>query len=364
VGGLLLVWSIAFNGLVSLQHNQLLRINHPRQYERLARIGNQVAHTIEGGRGLRPEYGPIELELIFPPEVDSGAEALLATGTSFLSDYIYVLYARNFVRIGFEHTSYGGFTTPPVRVVPNRTYRLRLELGSLYPPVEHPYYDGMNGHQVRLRRHMLRMTLDEQVLLQRVADFYDPTDYVPSLGTAAGRPGFTRPFSGTIVSSRRLPEEAPVAEADPTGPVRLELTLPPFSVRRTEPLLSTGVAGSADLVYITYLSGNRITIGHDHWGAGGAESEPVPVAPGEVLIIEIDSPALYRDPTAVAERPLLVLVNGREVLRGRELVHPAPADSVVIGRNTVGFSTAADVFTGRIQWVSRLAEPLPLLPEP
>ena len=47
------------------------------------------------------------------------------------------------IKIGFEHTSYGGPVTDPIEVDFAAEHTLDVEMGAFYPPVEHPFYDGM-----------------------------------------------------------------------------------------------------------------------------------------------------------------------------------------------------------------------------
>ena len=169
----LLLYSVAVNVLVSVQHNNLLRINHPQVYAPLARAGNELAARLDAYLGT--EYGPIELDLSFPAEATGGAEALLATGTSFLSDYLYVMYTRNHVRFGFEHTSYGGFTSAPLRLPRGQRHLVRIAMGSLYPPRGHPYFDTLTDDDRERRQRLLQIVVNGQVVLERMTDFYDAT---------------------------------------------------------------------------------------------------------------------------------------------------------------------------------------------
>ena len=113
--GAALAWSALFGVLASIQHNDLLRINHPSAYAPLARLGNFPSHWLDRLRGTR--YGPIELTLKFPVGRTGHLEPILVSGVDFKSDYLYVHYAdARHVVFGFEHTGYGGPQTEPVEV--------------------------------------------------------------------------------------------------------------------------------------------------------------------------------------------------------------------------------------------------------
>lgn len=363
VAGSMALFAVVFNVLVSMQHNNLLRVSHPRIYERVAYRANKVSHVID--RWIGAEYGPVELQVIFPQGGDSHNEPLVVTGRAFLSDYVFVSYAGDgTVRFCLEHTSRGTIVGDPVKIEPGRTCLVRVDMGSLYPPAQHPYFDGMTTWQARLRQRRLRVTLDGVEVLRGSTEFYDAMSRQPSIGTAGVRPGFGQPFSGKILSWRRVPDAAPEAEAVQYGPVRLELTFPAFTGRWSEPLLCTGETGRGDLIYATYESERQISFGHDHWGVGGTTTAPVGIDPRAVHLLEIDFAALYPDgPAAEWRAPvnrdrLIIRLDGRTICDEPARHHPSRPDEVTVGANPIGASTATLQFSGSINWVERLEEPL------
>jgi hypothetical protein len=105
--GVLLAWSAGFAVLASIQHNDLLRINHPSVYAPLARLGNLPSHWVDELRGTK--YGPLDLTLGFPTGRAGRLEPILVNGVDFKSDYLYAFYPdSHHVMFGFEHTGYGG----------------------------------------------------------------------------------------------------------------------------------------------------------------------------------------------------------------------------------------------------------------
>ena len=88
---LLLAFSVTFNVLASLGHNGLFREEHPALYRRIAHRGNALSVKLAQWHGTR--FGPVEMKVVFPDDKEGTAEPLLATGVSFLSDYL-VVHAR------------------------------------------------------------------------------------------------------------------------------------------------------------------------------------------------------------------------------------------------------------------------------
>ncbi len=360
----LAAFTLLFNVLVSLQHNELLRVESPETYRRLAYRANHLG--LAWDRLMGTDYGPLELKVTFPEGKAGTLQCFLATGTAFRADYLYLHYIdQRTLQFGFEHTSHGGTTSEPFSYEPGRTYTVRVDMGSLYPPVDHPYYDDMPKPQARALRRTLKVAVDDQVLLHENADFYDATSPVPTLGSSGPRPGFRASFSGRIQSWRRVPELLPVAPRPAYGPLRMTVQFPDFAGARNEPLLSSGETGRGDVIYVRYVSPTQVAFGHDNWGGGGRESPPIEMDPSGTHTIEIDFGPLYPSGTEVAwPHPrttdrLVIRFNGTVALEQPVPFHPAEPDTVLPGVNAIHASSASAAFTGVIHAVERPLDPAP-----
>jgi hypothetical protein len=352
-------FSILFNVLVSLQHNNLLRAENPELYRKVATRANSITHAWD--RMVHAKYGPLEMKVVFAPGTPGSIEGFVATGTSFRADYIYVHYlGNNSVRFGFEHTSYGGTVGEPLQIEPGREYTIRVDMGSLYPPEAHPFFLGMPVAQARAIQRTLMVMVDDKVVLKASSDFYDATSRMPTIGHTGARPGFKTPFSGKIVSMRRAPELMPTPPPIAYGPVQLRFKLPPFTGVRNEPLLCSGESGKGDLIYVRLESETEISLGHDNWGGGGRSSEKISVDPAAEHVLDIDFAALYpagADPhwKHPANREKLILkLDGKTVFDAPAPAHAAAPDTVVVGANPIGASSASGVFSGTILSVQRI----------
>jgi hypothetical protein len=362
-GGGLVVFGLAFNVLVSMQHNRLLAVNHPAVYEAVASRFNAVSDAVIRLTGR--EFGLVELEVIFPEEPASDIEPLVTTGRDFLSDYVFVHYLRpGLARVGFEHTSYGGFVGDPFEIRSGEVQRVKVEVGSLYPPPAHPYWRRVGEERAVYWQRTVRVTVDGKVVLWEEAETYDAVAWAPDVGTTKTRPAFKVPFSGVIVAVRTSDSPPDVGPPRGAGPVRMALKLPEWTGVRAEPLVTTGAAGAGNVVYVIYESADTVRFGYDHWGAGGPESEPVAVPANRRVEVEIDMASLYgrevaEDWAGAKEREgVVVKVNGLTVLTGGVRAHPARADQVMVGANRIGASTAGPAFTGEILEQSRSEDAL------
>jgi hypothetical protein len=147
------------------------------------------------------------------------------------------------------------------------------------------------------------------------------------------------------------------------GPIRLTVMLPPFSVFRREPLVSTGRRGAGDVLFVSYLGKNRISFGHDSWNGGAVETEVVAYDSDRPQEIEVDMGSLRQSGAgAVFRAPLVIRFNGRTLLEDERPFNPSQADQVVFGFNGMGSSIVAEAFGGRLLHIDTLARLPPLPP--
>jgi hypothetical protein len=361
--GVLLGYSALFNVLASLRHNELFRAEHAALYQRVARIGNYPSYFL--GLLLHHEFGPVELQVIFPRDKQGTVEPLIVTGREFLSDYLFVHYLdADHVRFGVDHTSRGSLVGQAMEIKPGAVQTIRVDFGSLYPPPAHPYFDAMSRDEAETRQETLRVTLNGQVALDRTLQPYDAGGWDPTIGSSGDRVAFKTPFSGRILSWRRMPDALPAVALDPVfGPVRLRVILPRFTEVRSEPLVCSGETGNGDLVYVHYERADRISFGYDHWGKSGMVSPSFAVTPGGTQVIEIEYGGLEAGgrigaaPAEITGRPLVIRLNGAVVLAAPAAFWTCDPSSVAVATNRIHTSTAVDDFSGTLNKVERLQSP-------
>jgi len=196
-GGLAaLALTLLFNLALSVQHNELLKFHNPATYGQLARTANGLVEPFVGaGR----QAGPLRIEFTLPQGRTGKLEPLVVTGWSFRADFLYIFYKdERRIQIGFEHTSYGGPMSPPLRVDYDRPHVLEVDFGSLYPPKEHPHFDGWSEADIVRRKRTLLVKLDGQVVHEGLHDFYDASPGDVSVGRNHVSEAFGRKFTGTI----------------------------------------------------------------------------------------------------------------------------------------------------------------------
>lgn len=198
-----LAFTAALNVFASLGHNDLLEYYNPGSFRRLAHAFDHLSSWL--GETSPSKTGPLRLRLRFPADQTGHLEPLLVTGISFKADFIYLYYTDgNHLQVGFEHTSYGGaMTKEPIELDYSREHTLEIAMGSLYPPRDHPFFDGVSPEEITRLKRTLRIVLDGREILSGNYDFYDSSPGDVSIGRNGVSEAFGRHFTGHILSVER-----------------------------------------------------------------------------------------------------------------------------------------------------------------
>jgi len=85
--------------------------------------------------GLLRSYGAVDMTVLFARAAQGAAEPLVVTGVEGAGNFIYLRYIEHDKMIfGFDHWGIGGIVGKPVVVDTWKPHRLRISMGSLYPP--------------------------------------------------------------------------------------------------------------------------------------------------------------------------------------------------------------------------------------
>jgi hypothetical protein len=183
---------------------------------------------------------------------------------------------------------------------------------------------------------------------------------VVSAYNSAGAPGVENRFTGPRMDLSLVRDAALAAAEENFGPIHMLVLFPAGKMGRHEPLLTTGRAGSGDLVYIVYEDEGHVRIGYDHWSAGAALSDPVAIdykVPHEMWI---SIASLYPASGSDSHSAATVILDGNRVLSSAMVAFPTLPAEITIGQNRIGGSTADPDFSGVVQFLERTgAAPLP-----
>ncbi len=360
--GLSILAFLSVLAAVSLQFQPL----PPESYRAFAGIMNQPTLLYERWTGQG--YGPIAFDVTFPDRPTIENDPLVDTGQHGASDLIYVQYLDvDHVRFGLAREGAAGPIGPPVAISHRAAHRMEIWMGSLLPPAGDPAMAQLSDAAASILKRRVRVVLDGRTVLDDLVNCHSATPREVWVGSCPVTPGFTGSrFQGRLGSTVRLPIRLPTAEIPPPvyGDLALEVRFPANDPSTPEPLVATGIAGAADVVYLKYLSADRIQIGYDHWGYPGVLSPPLPIdrASSHRIVVRLSSlhapagPPAAGQPGAATYPADGVALDGREVLAFAASAYPSSPYDVAICRNPIGASTCGYAFSGQIIRVSRLPE--------
>jgi len=343
--GALIVFSIFFAVLLSMAAYGGLRRQSPRAYARWATLANQPTAWLEAIAGT--QHGPLVVTVRWPVRwpAPGAREMLVRTGAFEEGDEVFVQYEEaGRVRIGFAHESGAQIVSRVVAVEPGAEGRLRVEMGSLYPPETHPFFAGMaQVERDRLSR-QLRVEWKGDVLLDSYQRFHTSSPAQVVVGQARGAGRAEQIFSGVIVRVEREAELGPIrAEVVERHAVQAGWTAAQSGKKM--PLFTVGEGGGRTVWYGVRRSGEAVAIGWARVGAAGWESAPVATDPARPDTIEVV--AVVR-PGAAGQ----VFVKVNDVILATQRGEAAPlGGAVTIGVNGTAVGEVAPAFDGLLHRV-------------
>jgi hypothetical protein len=153
------------NVLIALQQFDEFRDRRPQMYRAVAQKGNLPSAWFARLGWLR--YGPLRLQVTFRAATEPSIQPVVALGTPEYSDSLCVVHhPGNLVQFKVEHSGYGGPSSALIPIQPGRSYEVTLDMGSLYPPLLHPFFDHYDAAAARLRKTATTVTFDGKVVLE------------------------------------------------------------------------------------------------------------------------------------------------------------------------------------------------------
>lgn len=311
--------------------------------------------TIERVRGLKADTawreslqagtGVLRLKLLLPRDRFGAHEPLLVTGTRGRSDVLNVNYVRDgVVRFAVEHEGLPAVSSPDFAWDYAQPLDLVIRLGSL----------PMTGAVRPDRTRGIQVEAAGQVVLEHDFTPYPATTTQVYVGCLPWPLGPNRLlFGGKILEQADEREDAaPLRRARwmllAGYKVALRFTLPRQSDGGNQPLVTTGITGRGDGLYLEYATPGTVRIGFDHWGSQPLISRPVPVQPGQVHQLSVSFGTRISSRETVRGQ-LQVQLDDRPVLDEAVDLFPAEDDQVFFGGNPIGLSTSQPAFNGLIE---------------
>lgn len=349
-------FTIFFGVVISFQLHGLLRYFSPDTFNRLAHAFNYPSYAVE--KLTKFSHGPLEMDVQFPKDRIGKFEPLLSTGWEFFSDQVFVQYVDDHhVRFGFDHLSRGSRTTEPIEIDYTAAHHLRLELGSLYPPESHPFFDGKSDLERTSLADWLCLTVDNKIVMEGRQLFYDASPESLQIGGTTATRAYGDRFTGQILHVKRGAYHFLSIPQSSYGSVTLKLGFPRDVDDRSQPLVDAGTGDRADTVYVRYLRDGYVRFGYEHRGTGTWESGEVAVDLDRPEELEIYLPALFAPhdgpPYSPLSRRLVMLLDQKLVWAAELPSYVVPPFQVSIGRNLSNSSACETDFSGVIGAIKR-----------
>jgi len=157
-------------------------------------------------------FGAVALTVRLPVDRPGAREPLLVTGRTGAGDFVYVVYdGPDSVRFGYDRWGVGGPLGEPVKVDYGTEHRIEISLGSLYPAIDdHAGWADAPADWRRNRLARVEVRLDGQPVLEHDSPAHPAGPDEVSIGSnPIGGSSCDATFTGTIVSTRRIPPGAP-----------------------------------------------------------------------------------------------------------------------------------------------------------
>jgi hypothetical protein len=148
------------------------------------------ANTIALHVGWSPEsfIERLEIEMMLPVNIEPQKEqVVVGTGQS---PYHNITYVRRpdagHVVAGFHRGDLERVESDPMAIDETVPHTMLLELGSFYPPVEHPYWSGIGDEEMERLRSLIRVSLDDRIMIDGNWQQWSPTSSTPVYGDLPG----------------------------------------------------------------------------------------------------------------------------------------------------------------------------------
>jgi hypothetical protein len=340
----------------SAELHEILETSNPGAYRSVSRVFNAPTALWERVAGYRG--GAVEMNLTFAKRPIESVEPLIVTGVEYQRDYVYVYYQKDdVVRFCYVHPGEPVASSADVAIEPGRSYPLRVECGSLYPPAGHLAYAGWQSAEVNSLKRWVKIDFNGKTVLIDSRGSNEASPGSVQIGADAGNGYCGRRFAGAIRDVRRVGWTRPVGDLSAMGDFDLVMALPTKHSLLNSPLLTAGWPGGADIVGLNVNEAGQYTFAYESWGAGLWPSAPFDAPADRLVSLRVRlGPTLHLDagsPLGILARSVVIWRNGTPIWWRRTASPLAANPPYSLLSNTVRSSTLEPAFQGRLVSASR-----------
>jgi uncharacterized membrane protein len=322
----------------------------PDRLAAIGRLSNRLVGLIDAAEGY--SYGPVGLQLSLAGTPMNERERLIATGPHGSDSIYFQSVGDGKIIVGYDHKHVGGPVSAAFAAGLGGRHTVDLSMGSLLPAENQKFFDGWTESEIYRAKHLLRVLWDGRVVLEASCEFYPAGPNEVEFGDGQSQQPSARQSPWTLTGVRRRSfDKSMVKEAERNfqGYARFNLRFAENRAERREPVLATGGAGAADLLYVHYLPDGRLRFGVDNWNGGLYEGDSFEGDADRLHTVYLSFGSLHGGGRTSDEFTLVL--DGRPVARARFAFYPSPLDRIVWGLNSVHSSVAGEMFSGTISGI-------------
>ena len=338
----------------------------PNTFKQLARFFDPLAYKLANALNDSP-HGPVKFQAAFSLQKNSVVEPLVVAGLNEYTDGVYAIqYPDKRIELIMDHHGYGGPHSKPFPIEIGRIYNFEVDLGAFYPPRYHQFFDSYDAYTADHIKTIVAVRVDGKTILDQQIKAYDAPHASISIGKndITNNP-YSRSFSGKITGVQYPPNPHTIKKLKipkHDGILELNLQFDLSTLGSNQPLIASGIAGAGNLLFAKIKSANEIQIGLDAWGYGGPLSNPIKFRVETAHIVQIfigplaasypwEDKASNPDFLQMRRSEIQIWIDGEIAWKTKIEHHEDSYQSLNVGSNPQGFSSAYSVFSGKIDIV-------------
>jgi hypothetical protein len=336
----------------SVEVHGILESENPASYHRLSGIFDRPTVFLERLTGFKG--GAVEMNVTFAPGPRPTVEPLVVTGVEYQRDYAYVFnQSDRVIRLCYGHPGEAVASSADITIEPGRSYPMRVEFGSLYPPEGSPAYSGWLPSEVNARKRWVKIAFDGKTVVIDHRRSNEATPGTIQVGEDRGSGFAGHKFAGMIADVRRGGLARPKIDLRSPGDLKISAALPREAGSLIQPVISAGRPGLADLVGLRVADPGHFVYAYESWGRGVWESPPFPIPEDRQVDFRVRlGPALEIDeasPLGILSRSVVFWEKGRPIWWHHTVAPLGPRAPLYRLSSISGSSAAEEIFQGRLE---------------
>jgi hypothetical protein len=340
LAGLLIVATVVVGTLVSFDyHNRSMHVTDPSRWQALTTgLHRRLA---EVGRWFGNVEGPRVLKVRFTPRPKGTSETFWEPADPAARERVLVGHVGDhLIRFGYAREGMPVKWGRPLRWESNHTHTVEVQVPSLYPPIGDNWWGGARRvHEFRERTSVAVWFSGGRALEAVVEPL--PAGLAPGGRVGTDFSGEVRKMSNRLYRDDELPTGLAEPWAKRGGVLRMRVVFPQRMREAGEPLFATGAHYRSSIIFVQPAAGGMKFV-FENYTQPRVESPVVRPDPrGHMVELEMPSfrPEAFGEE---AEGDVVVRLDGRELMRTRQVAYPSPWGDEQIGRNPFGTTCEAE----------------------